>query len=188
MIQEVEIMLLGNNVVLRTIKKTDLETISQNLNDVRNRGYENLELVSEEQLRNIFAETGFWEPEFGFLIIQDFDDNILGFLHFFNPFTKPFRHGYEISFAIYKPENWGKGYMTDALSIFVPYLFATKNIERIQALVHPDNIGSKSVLKKCHFIFEGIHRKGYLYRGRPTDGEVYSILRDECPPINLANA
>jgi RimJ/RimL family protein N-acetyltransferase len=187
--QEVATMLYGKNVVLRTIKEADFDTLFQYLNDVRNRGeFEHIDLVSEAQMRKKFAETGFWEPDEGSLHVTDKQDNLLGIVTFFKPFTRPRRLGYEIGFAIDLPENWGKGLMTEALSIFVPYLFATKNIERIQAIVNPSNIGSKRVLEKCSFEFEGVLRNMYLSRGRPTDVHIYSILREESPPLTLAKA
>jgi len=127
-------MLYGENVVLRTITEADFDTLFQYLNDVRNRGeFEHIDLVSEAQSRKKFAETDFWEPDEGMLHITDKQDNLLGYVTFFNPFTSPRRLGYEIGYAIDLLENWGKGLMTEALSIFVPFLFATKNIERIQA-------------------------------------------------------
>jgi RimJ/RimL family protein N-acetyltransferase len=183
-------MLVGKNVILRTIKEADFETPQvQYLNDVRNRGdFENLNLFSEVQDRKNFADTGYWEPDEGILQITDKEDNILGLVKFFKPFTQPTRLGYEIAFAIDLPANWGKGIMTEAVSIFVPYLFATKNIQRIQAMTHPDNIASKRVLEKCSFKFEGTLRKAYLFRGRPIDADMYSILREECPPLKLEDA
>ena len=182
-------MLHGKNVILRTIREADFDTLFQYLNDVRTRGpFEHIDLFSEGQMRKKFAETGFWEPDEGILHITDKQDILLGYVSFSKPYTSPTRLAYEIAYAIDRPSNWGKGLMTDALSIFVPFLFAIKSIERIQAMVHPDNVGSKRVLEKCSFTFEGVLRRVYLYRGRPTDMHLYSILRDESPPLSLEEA
>jgi RimJ/RimL family protein N-acetyltransferase len=179
-------MLHGKNVVLRTIRQADFDVLFQYLNDVRTRGdFGDLRLFSEDQMRKKFSETGFWEPDEGILHITDRQDNLLGYVSFWKPFTLPNRSAYEIAYAIDLPPNWGRGLMSEALSIFVPFLFATKNVERLQATVLPDNIGSKRVLEKCSFALEGVLRKLYLYRGVPTDVQIYSILRGECPPLSL---
>ena len=179
-------MLYGKNVVLRTIREADFDTLFTYLNDVRTRGdFEDIGLFSEVQMRKTFAETGFWQPDEGVLHITDKQDSLLGYVKFAKPSTSPTRVGYEIAYAIDRPTNWGRGLMTEALSIFVPFLFATKNVVRIQAMVHPDNIGSKRVLEKCSFQFEGVLRRHLLYRGVPTDVHVYSILRDESPLLSL---
>ncbi|CAN4091308.1 unnamed protein product [Withania somnifera] len=80
--------------------------------------------------------------------------------------------GYEIS-----SKYWGKGIATKAVkmaasSIFVewPYL------ERLEAVVAVDNLGSQRVLEKAGFTKEGVLRKYYLLNGKPIDIVMFSLL------------
>ncbi|NVM36526.1 MAG: GNAT family N-acetyltransferase [Candidatus Lokiarchaeota archaeon] len=52
-----------------------------------------------------------------------------------------------------------KGFCTEALKIFVDFLFLSQTIERIQATTDYRNTGSQRVLEKAGFTKEGIIRK-----------------------------
>jgi len=175
-------MIRGQKVTLRAVREEDMKVASRYFNDVRSRGpFEQLDIMPEVLARKQLATDGLWGDNEGILCVADPQDDALGHVRYGRPFTSPTRVCLEISYAIYDPNNWGKGYMTEAVSIFVPYLFAIRGVERIQALVHPENLGSIRVLEKCFFTFEGVLRKLYFSRGRQIDINIYSILRDECP-------
>ncbi len=78
-----------------------------------------------------------------------------------------------------KPEARGKGYCSEAVSIMVDYLFLSKNIPRIQAVISEGNVASKRVLEKNGFTKEGVIRKLLFTAGKWWDGTLYSVLRDE---------
>jgi RimJ/RimL family protein N-acetyltransferase len=178
-------MIKGKAVILRTVKESDLDLVLQAYSDVRTRGdFEDMDLSTEPELRKQLAEDGFWSQDKGALHITDLKDFLLGFVAFWKPSVGPHRVGYEIAYAIFNPNNRGKGYASEAVSLFVPFLFETRNVERVQALTHPNNIASRRVLEKCGFKLEGTLRKMVLYRGRPADANTYSILREECGPLN----
>jgi len=63
--------------------------------------------------------------------------------------------------------------------IMVDYLFLSKNIVRIQAETHPDNMTSQRILEKSGFKKEGIIRKSFFSRGVFKDTVMFSILREE---------
>ena len=77
------------------------------------------------------------------------------------------------------PEARGKGYGSDAVQVIVDYLFLHKEIVRIQAETHPDNITSQRVLEKAGFSREGLIRKSFFSRGTWRDTAMYSLLREE---------
>jgi hypothetical protein len=85
--------------------------------------------------------------------------------------------------SIFRPEERGKGIMREAVGLFVGYLFSAKQIERIQALGHPENVGSRRVLERCGFSFEGILRRAHFDRGSYTDLALHSILRWEAESL-----
>lgn len=77
-------------------------------------------------------------------------------------------------------EYWGKGIASEAVSIFIKFLFEKVNINRIQAEVMPANKASKRVLLKNGFTGEGLMRQAIFWSGKGiVDLEVFSILRGD---------
>lgn len=77
------------------------------------------------------------------------------------------------------PNERGKGYGGEAVQLMIDYLFLTKDVVRIQAETHPDNIASHRVLLKSGFTKEGTLRKSFFSRGVYRDTAMWSILREE---------
>ncbi len=103
--------------------------------------YYPLHIPSEILDKKRFNESGWWEPDHGSLLIADISENILGQVNLFK--ASFVLNAYEIGYRIYQPENWGKGYTSEAVSLFVPFLFETKPVDRIQAMIFSDNVGSR---------------------------------------------
>lgn len=73
-----------------------------------------------------------------------------------------------------------RGYMSEALTAVIKYLFETKSVELISARVFGENEASQAMLKKLGFTHEATLRKGV----RTPDGiahqdGLFSILREE---------
>jgi RimJ/RimL family protein N-acetyltransferase len=69
--------------------------------------------------------------------------------------------------------------MTEALSLFVHYLFEAKKVNRLQLTVVVGNEASKRVAEKCGFRSEGILRQTMFHRGKYVDLEMFALLREE---------
>ncbi len=172
------LMLEGKNVHLRTVKEADLSELYNYFDSIRLKGeYLPGGLLSEYQLRREFFETGFWEEEKGMALIEQKKGRVLGAVWFDK--MKIF-DGYELHFYIFPKEERGKGFMTEALALFCPYLFATKKIERLQISVPDYSKSALRVAQKSGFQFEGIARSAFFHRGNYLDLCVYSLLRAEC--------
>lgn len=52
----------------------------------------------------------------------------------------------------------------------------TMGLERIEAFVHVDNIGSNRTLQKAGFVKEGTLRKRFEIKGKLCDCNVYSFV------------
>ena len=74
---------------------------------------------------------------------------------------------------------WGRGIVTEAARVFVPFLFANYPVERLQSRVFDGNPASGRVLEKAGLIYEGTLRKGLRVKGRFRDVRMYSRLRAE---------
>ena len=83
--------------------------------------------------------------------------------------------GYHIKKAL-----WYKGYASEAAKAVVDAAFACcPDLQRVQAGIHPDNIGSISVVKKLGMKHEGTLRAFAFIRGHAADEAVYAVLRNE---------
>jgi ribosomal-protein-alanine N-acetyltransferase len=92
----------------------------------------------------------------------------------FNVWSRTHRRA-EISYDLNRT-YWGKGIMTKALRIICDYAFAAMDVNRIQATVAHDNIGSIRVLEKLDFSKEGSLREYGILHGQKKDFYMYSLL------------
>lgn len=74
-------------------------------------------------------------------------------------------------------EYWGKGFMTSVAREFCKFVFENYDINRIDAGIFADNIGSRRVLEKIGFEFEGLHKKKVYKDGKFMDEEVYALIK-----------
>lgn len=83
----------------------------------------------------------------------------------------------EIGYEIH-PDEWRKGYTTEAISKILSYGFNEMGLTRIGAVVFTENEASNKLLTKLGFHTEGI-LKNYMYQsGIPHDTYIYSILKN----------
>jgi RimJ/RimL family protein N-acetyltransferase len=68
-------------------------------------------------------------------------DTIIGSLFMMK--TVPYFDAMEIGYTIYDKENHSKGYTTEALSLFVEYIFKIKLINRLEIRILPSHIASE---------------------------------------------
>lgn len=73
---------------------------------------------------------------------------------------------------------WGQGYCTAAVKEAVRLGFSDLNIQRIEALVDPDNITSQKVLEKCGFTKEGYLASYMIHKGKVRDRVVFGMVKE----------
>lgn len=77
----------------------------------------------------------------------------------------------------------GQGVATRGLQLLVPWALTGLGLDRLEALVEPENVASHRVLEKVGFTREGVLRSYLLGVGTATDAVVYSVVpgdfRDE---------
>jgi ribosomal-protein-alanine N-acetyltransferase len=176
-------MIRGEGIALRTIREEDLDFLYNAVSDVEIRGpWVQIRMSSQPGYRKRFQETGFFTPDEGQLLIVDLeDDRILGQIGWFRPVF--YSAALEIGYQIFDVAKWGKGLMTAALRLFCGYLFADRNIHRLQLTVVVGNKASRRVAEKVGFRSEGIQRDAAFVRGGYYDLEVFSLLRPEWKPV-----
>ncbi len=76
-------------------------------------------------------------------------------------------------------DYWRKGVMTKAVQMVCKEAFESFGIVRIFAEPFEDNAGSRGVLEKAGFTYEGTMRNGVYKNGEIHSYCMYSILREE---------
>jgi ribosomal-protein-alanine N-acetyltransferase len=163
-------LLQGKKVNLNLVEKADLSILRQWVNDLDVVG--EFEPISQETLGDLEKQYdnlggGQW------FFVEKKDGTKVGYVAHFKS-----KGCIAIGYMIV-PNERGKRYGGQAVQVMVDYLFLTKDIVRIQAETHPDNVASQRVLEKSGFSKEGQIRKSFFARGVYRDTAMWSILREE---------
>jgi ribosomal-protein-alanine N-acetyltransferase len=73
--------------------------------------------------------------------------------------------------------HWGRGIGSAALAAFTAEVFATTDLERLDAVVFDWNVASCRVLEKCDYRLEGVLRRAAFKDGAFCDSRLYARLR-----------
>ncbi|MGG1876660.1 GNAT family protein [Paenibacillus cisolokensis] len=82
--------------------------------------------------------------------------------------------GYELD-SVYH----GQGLAKEALTAAIQYAFETMGLNRIGALVYPENEASAGLLLRLGFELEGLLKQYALFRDRYQDLNMYALLREQ---------
>ena len=170
-------MLEGSNINLRIIEQEDIPLYQKWINTPEIRGMYNANTfsqISKDLLKNALSNL---TDKVQIFIIEKKDKTKIGLILYFLLKGGPIEL-LEIG-SIIIPSERQKGFCKEAVTIFVDYLFLTKNISRIQATADIRNIGSHKVLENTGFTKEGIIRDMIFNQGKWRDFALYSILRKE---------
>jgi RimJ/RimL family protein N-acetyltransferase len=172
-------LLEGKTVNLRVMEREDVDFLAEHLNNINCMGEygPDTEQVSKSELMK-----GYDNPSNLFIlleakkfIIQKKDGTRIGEIRHFLDLP---HHLMELACWLV-PSERKKGYATEATQLMVDYLFLSKELARIQAIVDVKNIASQRVLEKVGFQRGGTVRDGYFNRGEWRSEYLYSILRRE---------
>ncbi|MFE0505681.1 GNAT family N-acetyltransferase [Peribacillus butanolivorans] len=166
-------------LILREIAKEDAEGIFacfSNENVTRYYGQETLESIEEaEKFVDFFSNNYNEKRGIRWGIEKKETKGIIGTIGFnaWLPKHKRAEIGYEIH-----PEQWGKGYASEAVSRVLTYGFDVMNLTRIGAVVFLNNEASNKLLTNIGFQKEGVLKKYMYQNGVAHDTYVYSLLKN----------
>jgi RimJ/RimL family protein N-acetyltransferase len=86
----------------------------------------------------------------------------------------PSRRG-ELGYAL-GANYWGQGYMHEALTCFLRYLFDTLDVNRLEADIDPANLSSARTLERLGFEREGYLPERWIVGGAVSDSALYGLL------------
>ncbi|MHB8565809.1 MAG: GNAT family N-acetyltransferase [Nitrososphaerales archaeon] len=175
------VLLRGERIRIRPLEtEEDLRYLFQTFNNHESSGkLVNFEPRSWEHFQNFIKEEFKSPAQFTSMLIEKLaDKQLIGLVVHFVPHPLG-KSCLEIGYGINDPALRKKGYASEAGRLFVDFLFTTKPLERLQATVNIENIGSQEVLKKLGFAREGILRKTDFVNAHFTDTIMFSLLREE---------
>lgn len=88
-------------------------------------------------------------------------------------------HRAELGYELASP-YWRQGLMAEALRAIIPYGFRGMGLNRIEALVLPENAASAGLLLRLGFQEEGLLRQYGYWKGAFHDLRLFSLLKQEC--------
>ena len=165
-------MLEGKLVNLRVVEKEDLPLLSEWFNSPEFAGRYN-PLDAQESQTDIEKRHEKLGSEKAWFLVLKKDGSRIGY--FGMGLVGPY---WEIGYVLISSER-GRGYCTEAVQLAVDYVFMSRDLVRIQATTHIENVASQKVLEKAGFQKEGRIRRGMFAWGSWADLYLYSILREE---------
>ncbi|MDK2866074.1 MAG: [ribosomal protein S5]-alanine N-acetyltransferase [Clostridiales bacterium] len=84
----------------------------------------------------------------------------------------------EIGYELH-PNYWGVGYMKEALSAIIAWGFDIFELNRIEALIYPENRPSEKTVLSLGFTLEGCLKEYAFFRNQYTDLNLFRLLKRE---------
>ena len=132
-----------------------------------------------------WIEEGELSDKFAFFIIKTKeDDKVIGEIGL-SDFQGKHINAF-VGISIGEPENWGKGYGTDAMKAILRYGFCMLNLNHISLTVFEYNPRGVRSYEKAGFKLEGVQRQFLNRDGRRWDMYRMGILKSEWDEMYLA--
>lgn len=173
--------LITDRLLLRDFDNDDWKAVHQYASDIRvvcympwgpNSEDETMEFIS--RARSNIGDEG--RTEIQMAIVAKETDEIIGAARITiqSMIDKTADIGY-----VLRHDHWNRGLMTEATGALLDFGFANLGMNRIWALVNPDNVGSIRVLEKIGMRREGLLRQNQFIRGVFQDTYLYAKLRSD---------
>jgi ribosomal-protein-alanine N-acetyltransferase len=168
------------NLILRALTPELYQYVFTHLNDEELKtffGHETEEAFNKEKLMFEQGLTAYNKSFFIFQLIEKSSLKNIGWCGFHNIATRHNRA--EIGYVINNKNNWGKGFMKEALHEILCYGFDELNLHRIEAITGRENFVSQKLLKDRGFIYEGLLREHYFTNNIYEDSLMFSLMEKE---------
>jgi [ribosomal protein S5]-alanine N-acetyltransferase len=168
------------NLALKQITEEDSKSILKYLSDHEVMKYYGMKpfITEEEALEEIGWYRSIFESKTGIRwgISLVGEEEIIGScgLHNWDKRHNRAEVGFELS-----KEYWNKGIMKEALKAVITFAYNNYDLNRIQALVEPENHASLKVLKSTGFNEEGLLAEYEYTNGKYDDLIMLSILKKD---------
>ncbi|PEJ32268.1 GNAT family N-acetyltransferase [Peribacillus butanolivorans] len=189
-----DVWIKGRNVVLRNVKKDDLKLLWSLKYGEENPEWKkwdapyyphelidfNTYIDKEEKHRIYDEKMGVYSE-----LIMEKDHQIIGSIVYYWE-HEPSRW-LEIGITIFEANYWNGGYGTEAIKLFITYLFENIEIERVGLTTWSGNERMMAVALKVGMQLEGRMRKCRYFDGYYYDSIRMGILREEWESLQINN-
>lgn len=175
---DTKIVLEGKRIRLRYLNKNDTEAIFHNINNDRtvlkyfiDKYVDSIDKITLDKTIDFCINNDRYLMA---IELKESSETIGMILQCSSP-NKVFNIS-EIGFAIGR-KHWNKGYVTEALALFKDFLFSL-GIHKLICSHIVGNIGSKRVIEKNGFIYEGRRVQEIYYHDIYFDVDYYYLLNE----------
>lgn len=175
---------IGEHCMLREVRLSDAEDLFKLGQDAKVMQYYGMEPYThiEEALDEIAWFESLERENKGFRwVIVDKDDVYIGNIGVFNFDARHNR--VELGYKLAR-SYWGKGIMSQCIQTVLKQCFEVKYYNRVEAIVDPRNEGSRQVLLKNGFTYEGRLREYEFEKGQYIDVDMFSVLQSDYYVMN----
>ncbi|MDR1564104.1 MAG: GNAT family N-acetyltransferase [Oscillospiraceae bacterium] len=169
----------GATITLRPFNNGDIDALTEYANNskIANNLRDGFPNPYTREAGVAFLEDANKNPEKQRIFAIDLNGEAVGSIGFF------LKDGYkrksaEIGYWLGEP-FWRRGIASKSLLLLTRLAFETFDILRLYAEPYAQNIGSRRLLEKCGYTYEGTLRSSVYKNGLIFDSCVYSILKDE---------
>ncbi|AZA76174.1 N-acetyltransferase [Chryseobacterium sp. G0186] len=178
-----DLTLASKRLTLRTFRESDVSNVHEMLLRPESTEF-NPTTYSEDKNETIKliktwqkeTEQGKDQRKFTFLIEDSINQTFVGIIGL-DIIKLPYKNA-EIWFKL-NPENWGKGYGTEALERIIQFAFEDLKLHRVEGGCAVDNIASYRVMEKSGMIREAHRRKLLPLKNGWSDNYEYAILEED---------
>ncbi|MGE6203019.1 GNAT family N-acetyltransferase [Guptibacillus hwajinpoensis] len=175
-------VLKTKRLLLRKLRHTDALDLYNYFSDPNYAKYSGSECFSEveqaEDLIRIVNERLDSYKGIKWGITMRGEDRIIGTCGFENRHKNDFKA--EIGFGL-SPNYWQKGIMTESLNEVIKFGYKKLELNRIEAIIYPENFSSRKLLEKCGFKEEGYLRDYHYTKDGFLDMVIFSLLKNQFP-------
>lgn len=116
----------------------------------------------------------------GFLFVLKDTNETIGACHYHT--WQPVHARAEIGYALHKDVHKNKGYMKEGVRAILEYGFNEMGLNRVEAMVGPENEASIRLVTGFGFVKEGVMREHYCKNDVVYDSVIFSLLKSEYKP------
>ncbi len=169
-------------VDLRPLDPDDMDNVMKHWNDLEMRQYLGHALpfsrAREREILDELSKQDPWKDGHMFLVIEDKkSQEFLGTVSLMNISRQ--NSNSELGIAIHDPQNFGKGYGTDATKVMPWAGFSILGLESVFLYTFTQNERGHSAFKSAGFKQGGVRRRGVLTMGKFRDLVVMDIVKEE---------
>lgn len=128
---------------------------------------------SKQIIKKVFIPAGVWK------ITYKENGKAVGTISFSEDKRRPDINCKELGYSI-NEDYWGMGLMSEAVDAVIEYGFDVMKLEMMSITTGPDNMGSRRIIEKMGFVYEGTLRHSYkIYDNSIRDLRCYSLFKSE---------